>query len=304
MFSLFLFSLFFFCLKHRSPRMDIESKEAQKVISADAAATGTLDLEFRSLNRVPKYVWGLTALVDVSFDNNDISLLDIPKGSLPNLKRFSIRHNELEKIPHFFSNVGPQFELLDVRDNRIEELPEALSVLLNKPELVIELEMEHYGNHYKYSDSRGTRCVDPNWGGWHGKTPKTGDTIRLERWGRGHWPRISEFQVSVDYEEKPGFRLRYEGNPAEEVLRESLGMSEGEAWDAEKVRKYLDAKMRAARRQSYKEKEKEVPPDWAELGKQRKEQQLERERDKKQKDKAVRRDTSHRARLKLMESGE
>lgn len=104
----------------------------------------------------------------------------------------------------------------------------------------------------------------------------------------------------IDYESKPGFRLRYEDNPCEEMLRQSLGMSEGDSWDADQVRSYLESKLEAALAQE----DEEVPPDWAELRQLRKEQRVEREKNRKQKEKAIKRDTSHRARQKLLESGE
>lgn len=275
--------------------MDIETKEAQKIISSDCAATGVIDLAFHSLNRVPAYIWGLTSLVDISLDNNDIASLDIPKGSLPNLKRFSVRHNELTTIPLFFANVGPGFELLDVRNNCIEELPESFMVLLNKPEPVIHLGVRWANS--SCSDPASLRCLDPHWGGWHGKLPKDGDVVAVQRWGalRYRYRCITTHKVFVDYKQTPGFRLRYEDNPAEEALRASLGMSEGEAWNAAKVRSYLQRKMEAA-----EEHEEEPAPDYAEIRKEKKDQKLEREKDKKQKQKAIKRASSQRAKQKLL----
>lgn len=277
------------------------SKEAVKTLSVHCAKSGVVDLDHQGIlsSQSLRFLWSLTSLTRLTLEHNELSELAIPKdASLPNLKTVSLRYNQIKVLPEFFSHVGPEFEMLDVRNNQIEELPAEFRLLMTKQELVI-LSRQPDGQEWYYSEGpRSFAPANPNWSGWHGKTPVSGNVYgfkHMSYWGRRPYHLR---QIQVSHRAISGFRMRFEDNPAEQKLRELLGL-EGEAkFRADRVESFLNQ----MHQQQMMEAQTTVDeaPDYKALGEQRQEQKLERERQKKNADKSIKREEKRKTQQRLL----
>ena len=271
-------------------------------MTAHCKKTGVVDLEHRQLTSASQiaWVWQLQSLRVLKLDHNELPSLGIPSDVvMPELEEVSARYNKLTAVPEF--NPSHTFRMLDVRNNEIQDLPKTFSVLLTKSEMVIL--GEGYRKEYNVTDQQANYFLNPKWRGWHGREPVDGHLYSFQCWGRSYWGRpYQTLRIHTAYKSIPGFRIFFEDNPVERKLRELLGMDEDDAFDARRLADYL---RRVAEEEAAANKEGGAgedggpeEPDYAAIKEAKREAKAERERQRKVKEKAIKKQGAAKARQK------
>jgi Leucine-rich repeat (LRR) protein len=96
-----------------------------------------LDLSSNQIKFIPKFISNLVNLVNLKLEGNQIKILNECISYLINLKTLNIAHNKLSKLPEVFNSLT-NLTILDLSYNKFTHIPKCIGYLTNLKTLYLD----------------------------------------------------------------------------------------------------------------------------------------------------------------------